>query len=110
VTVSRNTLEKRVKLGAHLLDRKSEGWYEDISLPKLNMENGISCILGQEFGDYWEGAKSLKLMTDPPIDEKKAIAYGFSLSDGEGNKKSAWSTLAELWAFEVAKRLVRKSA
>jgi hypothetical protein len=107
MTITRNTLEKRVKLGAHLLDLKVKGWHADIDLPKLNMANGFSCILGQEYGDYWDGAKVLKLVSDPPLSEKKVIAHGFTLADSE-DTKSTWSALAELWAIEVAKRLVRK--
>ena len=42
--------QKRVNIGAALLDKILPGWYKQINLKKLNMSDGSLCMLGQLFG------------------------------------------------------------
>lgn len=104
---TRNDLEKRVKRGAHFLDAESAGWYGSIDLHTLEMMSGTHCVLGQVGGDYTEFADSLGLFSEATASDKKAVYRGFNLAWGE-QKNKAYSMLTELWAIEVAKRLVRK--
>lgn len=112
--LTRNMLERRVKLGAHLLDRKVNDWASMVDLPTLDMESGGHCILGQTEGGYYEGGHRLKVISEGGVrdrdhdrDHDKAVAHGFNLYQKEWTKKNE-SMLVELWAFEVARRLVKR--
>lgn len=107
----RDDLTAQVKRGARLLDKEKPKWFWLIDLPTLDMNAPNACVLGQtgsvEGNDYWDLGKELKVIRGKgddvfQWDDSKAHAYGFS-----ANSKKALSMLAELWAVEVAMRLVR---
>lgn len=62
-------LRTRIERGAKLLDERVPGWRERIDLDRLDMGNSLHCILGQCFGSYFDGLRTLDLSTDS--------AYGF---------------------------------
>lgn len=108
--MDKSILEKRVKRGARLLDRKVSNWFWDIDLPDLDMKSADACILGQSGHggeDYWDLGARLKVIgaKDDEWDDAKAAEYGFNAT---GNSAKEYSMLAELWAVEVALRLVKQ--
>jgi hypothetical protein len=50
---------ERVELGATLLDTSFPGWIDAIDLDALNLESPCTCILGQKFGDFYDGAAEI---------------------------------------------------
>jgi hypothetical protein len=106
--ITNKELKRRVKRGAHFLDEKKRGWEAEIDLAGLEMKRGDACILGQVGGgDYWGFGHKLGVIARDD-DEKRAIRYGFNLSGSEQNRTRNWSKLAELWAIEAARRLVKR--
>ena len=112
-------LAQRVKRGAALLDKKMPKWFTSIDLTMLDMESPNACILGQSGsynGDtYWEVGEKLKVIirhdwVGGETNQSKAITHGFNIENSGGQKSisKSYSMLAELWAVEVALRLVRQ--
>ncbi len=57
--------------GARLMDEARPGWFNHIDTAMLDINDRGRCVLGQLFGNFYDGCRQLK------IDWVKAIAYGF---------------------------------
>lgn len=77
---------------ANLLDDVRPGWFRQIDLGKLAMEDCSNCLLGQLFGQYGKGLTALGL------DYKDGVTYGVEIPDqyaGQGATDDALEALAE---------------
>lgn len=70
------TIQDRVARGVALLDERSPGWVNKVSLNKLNMWSSADCIVGQVLGNYCAGIRVLGL------DTKGAANHGFQADLG----------------------------
>jgi hypothetical protein len=70
--------ESRVRAGASLLDVRNPGWRDKITRP-VNLLSAADCVLGQVYGNYWDGRDVLDLDSDA------AVAYGFVGKDNNGS-------------------------
>lgn len=100
-----------VKRGAYMLDENVPRWAELIRLEDLEMDDCVSCIVGQAIGNYGQAIAQLS-----GIDEYShkcfdwAIDHGFDIpqemfSQGDGTGSRAYRQLETLWTEEVRKRL-----
>lgn len=108
----------RVRFGAELLDSKyvARGWRKKVYASVLTMQYPTTCIVGQAFGNFFDGLKRLGLGTLLTSEERQAgWRYGFNLPIREqhwcGHKNyQRWSLLAEAWRNRLARDArVRKS-
>lgn len=53
-----------VENGARFLDVVAPGWWKSIKLRKLDMAHDENCILGQLWGNYFNGLAGLGLSDD----------------------------------------------
>ena len=53
--------EAQIQAGAKLLEEKvGPDWFKKIDLQRLEMFNCYNCVLGQIFGEYWDGLTELE--------------------------------------------------
>jgi len=82
-----------VTRGISLLDADRPGWENEIDLETLDITDGLVCILGQLYGDFFNGLCQLR------IPFGGGCFYGFNsqiaVSDGE---------LEQAWKNEIEKR------
>jgi hypothetical protein len=97
--------EPMVAKGAELLDTHRPGWAEAIDLESLNMADYGRCILGQLFGDYWDGAQELGRLTSTDYLSQRGHGFTLYIGFGDGDKPADWYTLHELWRREVVARV-----
>lgn len=94
------TIDDNIKLGCELLDQTMPDWYAHISLDNLHMSCGHSCILGQLYGDYFEGERILGI---------NGARYGFETmmnsSDTSREEAAKWGHLTRKWKKEIRARL-----
>ena len=91
--------------GAEFMDGLVPGWEDLIDLPSLAMEAGFSCILGQLYGEYLDGADVLDI---GPYSQE-ALDLGFVASTGgEGDWYEPWTDLTAAWREEIVKRRLAK--
>jgi hypothetical protein len=81
--------------GVNRLDEHMPGWADEISLPRLDMGDPDSCILGQLFG-YWSKGVNLLNLIQPT---RMASYWGFDASDD-----ISFAGLNYLWHAEVYAR------
>lgn len=53
----------RVILGAKFLDKHHPGWYNEIKITTLNMDDGEKCVLGQLYGSFLAARLKLKILS-----------------------------------------------
>ena len=80
-------MKENVLRGVALLDEKVPDWRERINPDRLSMVSCNSCILGQLFGNYFEGARMLGIYGSD---------YGFNVS-GE----DTYLRLRQLWKEQL---------
>ena len=98
------TILHRVQRGAKLLDKKMPGWEDKIHW-QLWMWSNSSCVLGQTFGNYFQGLQALGL----PLDQ--AVELGFTQKEDGGTwsqRAASWSKLGQYWEREIKKRRQKK--
>lgn len=78
--------------GAQLMDRARPGWARRVNRATLNIECGISCVLGQEYGCYQSGLNRLG------FGFYRALLYGFNTPPGNG------AALTAAWQAEIGAR------
>ena len=94
---------QEVARGAARLDFEQPGWAEQISLDRLAMDNCARCILGQVYGNYFDGRSFL--FGNHPIDAMEmSHQHGFTLHEDE-RFPMEWAVLADAWRAEVLKRI-----
>lgn len=98
------TAAERVAAGAAWLDANHPGWVDKIDLGELNLRHSCSCILGQQFGDYWDAP----LLGNDPADigkfEARAEALGFNIDLEDGTNSDYEPLEAEWRQLIVARR------
>ena len=67
----RYTIAGAVKKGIARLSRKRSTWFKTIDIETLDMDSPRRCILGQVFGNYFDGCRELG------IEDKSDVQYGF---------------------------------
>lgn len=91
----------RVSRGAELLDREVPGWVKVISIDDLEMGESSWCVLGQIFGKFGTGEKSLGI-------SDCGGELGFELSGtgdySDGTVEREWSLLSQAWIDEIERR------
>jgi hypothetical protein len=71
----REKRDRRVAQGAALLDAEVPGWAQRIDLPSLSMRDGSHCVLGQLFGDYFNGTSTLGIK----YQWQEKVSHGFTI-------------------------------
>lgn len=66
-------VRERVAKGVALLDEYDSGWRLEVDVEKLDIMDERLCILGQTFGDYFEGKDYLGITAD------YGSGYGFDV-------------------------------
>jgi hypothetical protein len=127
-TKTKIDLSERVAAGATLLDRERPGWWNEIDLDRLDLDDCRRCTLGQIYGasdegysgfGYGMGLRRLNLtfLDDDDDSEPPPIApalYGFTIDTREyrgaaAAEADAWERLDDLWTHEVvARRMTTK--
>lgn len=69
---------ERVTRGVALLDEKVPGWVDKVNVERLDVSNGVTCVLGQLYGAYNSGRAKLDL------DEAQAAELGFQVRFPKG--------------------------
>lgn len=93
VTQAAPTIRARVAAGAAWLDKNRPGWDSRVDLDALCMPDPCYCILGQEFGDYY----------DAPISLDDGVAFGFD-AEGAADEMAEFSALSTEWARLIEAR------
>lgn len=70
--------ETEVARGIALLDEKILGWRDRIDLGRLNIASCEDCILGQLYGDYFDGREILTGNIPPTEGFDWAVYRGFT--------------------------------
>jgi hypothetical protein len=102
-----------VKRGAALLDQVRPGWWREIALDRLAMESCNDCILGQLYGGFDNGVRTLDLngMTD---DWFRDVTHGFEVRPLVAKSREdilrLYAVLANLWRAEIRARLAASEA
>ena len=91
--------------GAKFLDEKHPNWFKQIDTNKLNMTLTNDCILGQLYGDYFEGAKQLALDVWPHVVGFN-VQYDGTFSVRDFPKHYKLST--DAWKEEISQRLAKQ--
>lgn len=86
----------RVKRGVEFLNENYPGWEDDIDLDKLSMRSCKHCILGQLFGSYRTGFRSISLQAN------NLYKYGFeAIHTGTADhRKYAFLTMTWITAIK----------
>lgn len=85
-------IRQRIRAGIDLLDEVGpENWRERIRPNELNIQLLDNCILGQVFGDFFQGCEDLDLNAWTATD------YGFNVENAE------WYATTQIWLEELEK-------
>lgn len=92
------SVEDRVRYGAQLLDEVGPAdWRSRIKVDSLYMASWSHCILGQLYGTFRTGVRTLML------DEAHAVSHGFHLfSETWEEDPTTFADLAAAWRTELA--------
>ncbi|MER7164521.1 hypothetical protein ABT336_00360 [Micromonospora sp. NPDC000207] len=82
--------EAKVTAGLAWLDQNHPGWPDRIDLDVLDIEDPLSCVLGQTVGDFWL----------VPISYDEATAMGFEVPPGDPGRIE----LTEAWRRAIEER------
>jgi len=112
VTEVHDNIERSVKRGVRLLDRKVPDWREEIVTGELDMASGQACILGQVFMDKINGFRTgYEAGVDVLGLEGEDSQYGFNYPINMPQNyqhfvdaEAVWSALAEEWVRQINKK------
>lgn len=102
------TLQDRVKRGAALLDEKHPGWAEKIDKLLLDMNDCYDCVLGQLYGEYFDGREALGLTHGWYHGFDNSVNTDISPSE-ELPVLAVYEHLNTLWIAEINQRLSKPS-
>lgn len=95
-------VNRRVKKGAALLDRKATGWHEVIDTGRLDMNSPLYCVLGQVYNEFFYGIVKLGLSYHD------TVKYGFELNRWQRRNLLAKlhnaQVMKEAWLNEISSR------
>lgn len=104
--------------GAKVLDANVDSWYDKILLTELDIEDADKCVLGQLYGTYWRGLKTLHptyaagalrnifsngLGSDAMLSWSEWNGFTVPYMPSETFRK-AFRTLNEAWESEILSR------
>lgn len=88
--------KSRVAAGATFLDDNGPAkWYEKIDTDKLDIQSSRNCILGQLYGEFFDGRNDLGLNDD----DTGNMAFRF-----DGERGPARTAVNDAWREEIVKR------
>ena len=105
MNVCQETADKRVSLGAEMLDRTTPGWYRIID--GIDMEDCYHCILGQVYkgshqqSPYAMGCLNLGVIISPHV-------YGFNISREHEEGEPSYAQLAQAWENAIDDRIQKR--
>jgi hypothetical protein len=96
---------------AERLDEERPGWFKEINLGTLAMEDCQNCVVGQLYGDYTAGMGELGIHI-----LKEGVTYGVDINDIYGGPESSrehldaladaeYSKMEDAWREEINSRL-----
>ena len=101
---------ERVKQGMALLEREyGPDWVEHITPDKLDLRSGASCVLGQVYGTYVDGLRTLwpglahrvddEDMTWDTVSQTLGVEFGFFADKavGPSDHPEEWKALDAAW-------------
>jgi len=104
------SVKERVAKGAALLDRVEPDWYKHIDRSKLQMDNCITCVLGQCFS-----LKSISAYENTLRDRLGINSFGTREADHGFNQYlpprglgDTYHNLTDAWIEEINKRFEHK--
>jgi hypothetical protein len=100
------SVKARVTKGATFLDEERPGWYRDIDLSNLDMNDPMNCVLGQLEGEFTRGTDVLFEVNGGSKTEQ-AINHGFdgSLVPHTGESRhDEYKWLDDFWFSEIYAR------
>lgn len=81
------TIAERIERGAALLDEHAPDWPSRVNPARLCIASGCECMVGQVFGNYWDG---MGAMGQPG----SGSAFGFIAGEGEMDEiEAGWRDL-----------------
>lgn len=89
--MSAEIAEARATVGAMFLDQVVPGWADIVSPDTLALDTACDCVLGQLYGTYHDGLRTLAL-----DGEDEAARLGFT-ADGRGPTRAGFGELAVVW-------------
>lgn len=92
-----DTLEQRAQAGAEFLDENIPGWEERVNPNRLIMNDCLSCVLGQLYGDFDVALDELDMTYE------EATNYGFFLDINRGFFQE-YTELTEIWRDLIRSR------
>ena len=95
--MTNKNISNRVKAGIAFLNVVEPDWLKRIDLEKLDLSNSKTCILGEVYGNYYDGRDKLDL------NEEIAEKLGFAEEENRPNYKS----LTAAWK-ETLKPMIKK--
>lgn len=99
----------RVARGAALLDALRPGWDDHVSIGTLDVSSTKDCVLGQAFGSYTVGVRSVfanpLVVVSACIREMLSDRHGFSAY--ETASLAAWGELTQAWRDLITERRCR---
>lgn len=85
--------------GAAFLDKQMPGWADKINLDDFSIVYPWNCVLGQLYGDYLAGVKTVGL-----TEEHAARDYGFDRCCCGGTSDYTYKDLEKEWMFLIEQR------
>jgi len=107
--ITTTILTRRVKKGIKWLNEVKPGWYKDIDVEKLNLEEPDVCVCGQVFGSFFEAIYKVDSDTRRGLATKRrktgmswitSFSRGFVLLN---NQARFYDTLTRIWYLEIMK-------
>jgi hypothetical protein len=99
---------RRVRAGIRVLNEKRPGWFNKVSLTKLDLASCELCVLGQVYASQGQSGfyRGLEILNGKVAENPKA--FGFD-SDWVANVE--YDLLEEIWKEEIAaqRRLAREN-
>lgn len=98
-----NDIPTRVAKGVALLDEKKPGWVGLINLADLQLCSSEHCVLGQTYGDYWNGLRELGFYDeDMNVIRVDDADYGFDAYEQKYGRGPEFSALQAEWVRVLA--------
>lgn len=85
--------------GASLLDRLEPKWFTLVDTDRLDIDDTNTCILGQVYGDYYDGLRAIA------VEMPEALSWGGPWPYDHGFMAGDIDELQNAWCDEITRRL-----